>query len=135
MTISAFQARSHFSTAGGACIQGAGPHAAVSGLRLRYRALRCVLSFIIAVLSHLEWSATLQDENCLYFVQQFVHGGDLFSLLYSERLSTTKLGGLPPQQAAFYLANVLVILEFLHEQDVVFRDMKPENLVCYVFCI
>jgi hypothetical protein len=62
-------------------------------------------------------------------VQQFVPGGDLFSLLHSPRLSSSKLGGLASQQAAFYLANTLVILEYLHEQEVVHRDLKPENFV------
>jgi serine/threonine protein kinase len=65
----------------------------------------------------------------LYFIQQYVHGGDLFELLHSSRLTTSKLGGLPLPQAAFYLANVLGILEVLHDEDVVLRDLKPENLV------
>ena len=78
-------------------------------------------------------TATLQDEKSIYFVQQFVPGGDLFSLLHSPRLSSSKLGGLPAQQAAFYLANAVVILEYLHEQEVVHRDLKPENLVVFPF--
>ena len=84
----------------------------------------CVFTLIVA---------TLQDEKNLYFVQQFVPGGDLFSLLHSPRLSSSKLGGLPAQQAAFYLANTLVILEYLHEQEVMHRDLKPENLVRFLY--
>lgn len=73
--------------------------------------------------------ATLQDDNSLYFVMQYVPGGDLWSLLYSSALSHTKQGGLNTSQAQFYLGNVVNILQHIHDLDIVFRDLKPENFV------
>lgn len=73
--------------------------------------------------------ATLQDEKCLYFVQQYVSGGDLFSLLTSSRLQRTKTGGIPVSQAVFYGCNILAALQHMHNRDVIYRDLKPENML------
>jgi cGMP-dependent protein kinase 1 len=73
--------------------------------------------------------ATLQDEHSLYMVQQLVPGGDMYSLLRHNHwyLDKTRLGGLEILPATFYVANVLTIIGHLHDADVVFRDLKPEN--------
>jgi serine/threonine protein kinase len=73
--------------------------------------------------------ATLQDEKSIYFVTQFFPGGDLFSILYSNKLGQTKAGGIASQQALFYAANVLAAICHMHDHEVVFRDVKPENMV------
>lgn len=56
-------------------------------------------------------------------------GGDLWSLLYGQRLSTTKCGGISPQNALFYFANILAAVDFMHSLGVVHRDLKPENIL------
>jgi protein kinase A len=75
--------------------------------------------------------ATFQDERCLYLVQQYVPGGDMWGVIHldsdSVGLEKTRIGGLEPDVASFYAANVLVVLEHLHQRDTVFRDLKPEN--------
>jgi serum/glucocorticoid-regulated kinase 2 len=73
--------------------------------------------------------STLQDNKKLYFIQQYVYGEDLWTLLYSKKISCTKLGGMPLKSAMFYFSNVLTILEQIHELEIVYRDFKPENLV------
>lgn len=76
--------------------------------------------------------ATLQDSKSIYYIMQYVPGGDLWELLYtSNRLKRTKEGGIPLPQALFYAANVLVAINHIHDQEIVFRNIKPENLVCY----
>jgi len=72
--------------------------------------------------------ATFQDEGCLYMVQQFIPGGDVWQLIHTNNdLEKTRTGGLHPDAASFYVANVLAVLNHLVEMDVVFRDLKPEN--------
>ena len=72
--------------------------------------------------------ATLQDEGCLYMVQQFIPGGDVWQLIHTSKdLDKTRTGGLPADAASFYAANVLTVINHLVEMDVVFRDLKPEN--------
>lgn len=63
-----------------------------------------------------------QDESCVYFVMDFVAGGEFFSHLKAR-------GRLTEESARFYAAEVLVMFEYLHTQDIVYRDLKPENLL------
>jgi CRP-like cAMP-binding protein len=74
--------------------------------------------------------ATLQDAKSLYLVQQFVPGGDLWELLYnSSKLKKAKEGGMSLGKALFYTANVVAAISHMHEQEITYRNIKPENLV------
>lgn len=55
-------------------------------------------------------------------VQEWVAGGELFHHLDLE-------GAFDEPTAMFYAANVLMALEFLHNKGIVYRDLKPENLL------
>lgn len=63
-----------------------------------------------------------QDKSCLYLLQEWVAGGELFHHLDLE-------GAFDEPTAMFYAANVLLALEFLHSKGIVYRDLKPENLL------
>jgi serine/threonine protein kinase len=56
------------------------------------------------------------------FVQEWVPGGELFHHLDIE-------GSFSDATACFYAANVLLAMECLHARGVVYRDLKPENLL------
>ena len=49
-------------------------------------------------------------------------GGDLSQLLAEEVY-------LEEDKAQFYLAEIVLALEHLHNCDIIHRDLKPENLV------
>ncbi|KAI9883206.1 MAG: hypothetical protein M1823_005032 [Watsoniomyces obsoletus] len=67
--------------------------------------------------------ATFSDQDCLYMLMEYCPGGEIFTYLRHS-----KLFDVPT--ARFYAAEILLILEFLHETlHVVFRDLKPENLL------
>ncbi|KQJ85787.1 protein kinase PINOID [Brachypodium distachyon] len=55
-------------------------------------------------------------------VTEFCPGGDLHSLLLRRRR-------LPLPSARFYAAEVLAALEYLHMMGIVYRDLKPENVL------
>jgi serine/threonine protein kinase len=62
----------------------------------------------------------LRDRLC--FLLQLVQGGELFTLLKKKvRLSDS--------EARFYAANLALFLEAAHARSVVYRDVKPENLL------
>jgi serine/threonine protein kinase len=65
-----------------------------------------------------------QDTSCLYLVLDYVPGGELFTLL-------RKLRTLPAFVAQFYAAQVALTLAYLHERNVLYRDLKPENLLLH----
>ncbi|KAM0872034.1 hypothetical protein ACQ4PT_038992 [Festuca glaucescens] len=57
-------------------------------------------------------------------VTEFCPGGDLHSLRH--RMPSRRF---PPASARFYAAEVLLALEYLHMMGVVYRDLKPENVL------
>ncbi|CAG9986795.1 unnamed protein product [Clonostachys byssicola] len=65
---------------------------------------------------------TWQDWRNIYFVMDFVEGGELFSLL-------RKSGRFPNPVAKFYAAEVILALEYLHSLNFIYRDLKPENIL------
>eukprot|EP01069_Polyplicarium_translucidae_P000601 Polyplicarium_translucidae@DN1314_c0_g1_i1.p1 len=72
--------------------------------------------FIVNVL------ATFQDDRRLLILMEYVNGGELFSYLRRE-------GKLDNYAARLYSAEIVLAFEFLHSLKVVYRDLKPENLL------
>ncbi|XP_019741103.1 cGMP-dependent protein kinase 1 [Hippocampus comes] len=65
---------------------------------------------------------TFQDAECLYMLTEACLHGDLYSLLKDK-------GCLDESSTKFYTACVTQALTFLHARNVVYRDVKPENIV------
>ncbi|KAG1665295.1 hypothetical protein FOA52_015872 [Chlamydomonas sp. UWO 241] len=66
---------------------------------------------------------TAQDDDMIYFMMEPVLGGEMFAYLQ------TRTEALSEDSARFYAACVIMGLEYLHERDHVYRDLKPENLL------
>ncbi|XP_054467302.1 cGMP-dependent protein kinase 1 [Anoplopoma fimbria] len=65
---------------------------------------------------------TFRDAECLYILTEACLGGDLYSLLKDK-------GCLDECSTRFYTACVVEALTFLHRQGVIYRDVKPENVL------
>ena len=65
---------------------------------------------------------TFTDETTIYMVFEYVCGGEFFTLLRNE-------DKLPNDQARFYATEIALTLSFLHNLKIVYRDLKPENLL------
>ncbi|NXE06696.1 MRCKA kinase, partial [Lophotis ruficrista] len=74
-----------------------------------------------------QWITTLhyafQDENYLYLVMDYYVGGDLLTLLskFEDRL--------PEDMARFYLAEMVIAIDSVHQLHYVHRDIKPDNIL------
>ncbi|XP_053574045.1 serine/threonine-protein kinase N1 isoform X2 [Bombina bombina] len=62
-----------------------------------------------------------QTQEHVCFVMDYMAGGDLMTHIHSEVFSQTR--------AMFYAACVLLGLQFLHSKNIVYRDLKLDNLL------
>jgi serine/threonine protein kinase len=65
---------------------------------------------------------TFQDERYVYFVMEYVIGGEFFTHL-------RRAGHFNNETTRFYAAQIVLIFQYLHSKDIVYRDLKPENLL------
>lgn len=63
-----------------------------------------------------------QTKSKLYFVLDYCAGGELFFHLGNE-------GRFDEHRSAFYAAQIVLALEHLHGQSIIYRDLKPENVL------
>ncbi|KAM4018443.1 serine/threonine-protein kinase MRCK gamma isoform 2-T2 [Anomaloglossus baeobatrachus] len=81
----------------------------------------------VLVKSETQWIPTLHyafhDENYLYLVMDYYVGGDLLTLLskFEDRL--------PEEMARFYLAEMVLAIDSVHQLNYVHRDIKPDNIL------
>jgi len=65
---------------------------------------------------------SFQSEDFLYLVMDFLNGGDLFFHLRKDIFFSE-------ERTRFYCCEIICALEYLHENGVIYRDLKPENVL------
>jgi len=65
---------------------------------------------------------SFQTEDKLYFILDYVNGGELFFHLQKEKRFNE-------DRVRFYAAEILLALEHLHQNGIIYRDLKPENIL------
>lgn len=62
-----------------------------------------------------------QTETRIYFVMEYVSGGDLMLHIQRKQFSL--------RQAKFYASEVLLALEYFHANGIIYRDLKLDNIL------
>jgi len=63
-----------------------------------------------------------KDEYCVYFLLDACLGGELFAILRRKRYFSERTG-------RFYAGCVIQGFAYMHSKNIIYRDLKPENLV------
>ena len=63
-----------------------------------------------------------EEEHKIFFLTELVKGDDLFNAL-------NYLNILDKSQSMFYFGSLLLITEYLHLRNILYRDFKPENIM------
>eukprot|EP00366_Plasmodium_knowlesi_P005044 XP_002262542.1 RAC-beta serine/threonine protein kinase,putative [Plasmodium knowlesi strain H] len=85
--------------------------------KIERNVLKCVSHPFIVKLYY-----AFQTTKKLYFILEYCPGGELFFHL-------SKMKELPEEAAIFYIAEIILALEYLHKLNIIYRDVKPENVL------
>lgn len=81
--------------------------------------------YILETIKHpfiISMDYAFQNEKKLYFVLEFCPGGELFFHL-------SRVSRFDEKITKFYCTQIVLALTHLHKHDVIYRDLKPENVL------
>jgi len=86
------------------------------------KAERNILASMTGIPFTVDLYYAFQSSQSLYLVLDFMQGGELFFHLRRQKR-------FPEAIVRFYAAQMVVAIEQIHMRDVIYRDLKPENVL------
>ncbi len=65
---------------------------------------------------------TIKDNNNIYFLVEYIKGLELFDVIRD-------IGLLNTYDSQFYIGSLIVCMEYMHNLSIIYRDIKPENIM------
>lgn len=65
---------------------------------------------------------TIKDTKYIYFLMEYIRGKELFDVIRD-------IGLLNPTQTKFYACSIMCAIDYLHQRNFIYRDIKPENIM------
>jgi len=87
---------------------------------------------VISSLEHpfiVDLVSSYEDEHESLMLMTIVEGGELWNVIHRERDDGEWESGISESHARFYSLVVAEALAYMHRRSVVFRDLKPENVL------
>lgn len=73
-----------------------------------------------------------EDEKHHYIVMEYCEGIELFEIIKQAAIAnekTGKKGALDEETAAWYMKNIALGVKFMHDRQILHRDLKPGNIM------
>jgi cGMP-dependent protein kinase len=67
----------------------------------------------------------LKNEYYIFFINEYIKGKELWEVIRD-------IGLLNKEQTQFYGGSILIAIDYLHRQKIIYRDIKPENVMVNV---
>lgn len=84
---------------------------------------------VLSELAHpfvLKYIGSYKDKKQVSILTELLTGGELFEIIERYRKEETYM---PDEHAIFYAACMVETFTYLHKKDIIYRDIKPENIM------
>lgn len=72
-----------------------------------------------------------RDDYYLYIVMEWAEGGDTYTLIRPSSPRIKMFKSIGESTLRFILGCLILGLEYLHSKQIIYRDLKPENLLIF----